>query len=86
MNKTVLIRTRIEPDLKRKAERVVAAMGMDLSESIRLYLRELTINQEMPFLVRTPNAASRHAMKEAKSGKLRTYTNKDEFFRDLKLR
>ena len=86
MMKTAVVRARVEPALKKRAERVLAAMGLDISESIRLYLREITVREELPFPLRTPNAASRRALKEARSGKLKSYDDREEFYKAVGLK
>jgi DNA-damage-inducible protein J len=70
--KTTDVRSRIEPDLKDRAAEVLAQCGLNLSDAIRLFLRQVVAQQGLPFEVRTPNAVTVAAMKEARSiGKAR---------------
>ncbi len=69
MAKTETIRARVEPDLKAKAEAVLAALGMSPTEAITLFYRQVTLYRGLPFPVRIPNAATRRAMREARTGK-----------------
>ena len=70
--KTTDVRSRIEPELKDRASEVLAECGLNLSDAIRLFLRQVVAQQGLPFEVRTPNAVTVAAMKEARSmGKAR---------------
>ena len=69
MSKTAMIRARMEPDLKEEAERVLAEVGLSPTEAIRLFYRQVSLQGGLPFEVRVPNAATRAAVAEARSGK-----------------
>lgn len=81
--KTTDVRSRIEPELKDRASEVLAECGLNLSDAIRLFLRQVVAQQGLPFEVRTPNAVTVAAMKEARSmGKAR-FGAAQELFDDL---
>ncbi len=83
MTKTAMIRARMEPDLKQEAERVLAEVGLSPTEAIRLFYRQVSLHQGLPFDVRLPNAATRAALREARSGKkLKGYKNAAALIRD----
>jgi len=46
---------------------VLAECGLNLSDAIRLFLRQVVAHQGLPFEVRTPNAVTVAAMKAARS-------------------
>lgn len=69
MSKTAMIRARMEPDLKDEAEAVLAQVGLSPTEAIRLFYRQVTLRQGLPFEVRVPNAATRQAIKQARGPK-----------------
>jgi len=74
MSKTAMIRARIEPDLKDEAEQVLAQVGLTPTEAIRLFYRQIFLHGGLPFEVRVPNAATRAAVADARSGKkLKTF-------------
>lgn len=76
--KTTDVRSRIEPDLKDRATEVLAECGLKLSDAIRLFLRQVVVRQGLPFEIRTPNATTRAAMKEARSiGKVKFGTARE---------
>ena len=77
------IRSRVEPDLKQQAQDVLDKCGLNLSDAIRLFLRQVVVNKGLPFEIReTPNAATRAAIEEARGMTARFRTPK-ELFDDL---
>jgi DNA-damage-inducible protein J len=86
MNKSALVRARIEPALKRKAEKVLAELGLNASDAIHLLYRQVALHQALPFPLHTPNAATAQAIKAASQGRgIRRYRDKAELFKDLGL-
>jgi DNA-damage-inducible protein J len=69
MSKSAMIRARMEPGLKEDAEQVLAEVGLTPTEAIRLFYRQISLQGGLPFEVRVPNAATRAAIVEARSGK-----------------
>ena len=58
MKKSALVRARIEPALKRKAEKILAELGLNASDAIHLLYRQVALHQALPFPLHTPNAAT----------------------------
>jgi len=52
--KGAIVRARIEADLKVRAGEVLAANGLELSDAIRLFLRQMVLKGGLPFHVRAP--------------------------------
>ncbi len=69
MEKTQVIHARIDPSLKLASEEVFAALGLTMADAIRLFLKQVQLHEGLPFDVKIPNAASRKALKEARSRK-----------------
>jgi len=65
-NKSADVRLRLEPELKVAVNEVLADVGLNLSDAIRLFLRQVVVYRGLPFEVRQPNAATRRAVKEAR--------------------
>jgi len=51
--KKAVIRARIDADLKERAGQVLAACGLDPSEAIRLFLKQVVAHQGIPFEIRS---------------------------------
>jgi len=69
MAKTKMIRARVEPRLKHDAEEVLDKLGMTPTEAITLFYKQVTLYRGLPFPVRIPDAATRKALREARSRK-----------------
>jgi DNA-damage-inducible protein J len=53
--KTSVIHTRIDSNLKADAESVLEKIGLTSSEAVRLFYRQIELNQGIPFEVKIPN-------------------------------
>jgi DNA-damage-inducible protein J len=69
MAKTETIRARVEPELKRDAEAVLKALGLNASEAITLFYRQVALRRGLPFEIKLPNETTRAAMRDALDGK-----------------
>ncbi len=76
--KSAEIRSRIEPDLKEGASRVLAECGLNLSDAIRLFLRQVVVKNGLPFELKVPNAITRAAMEEARGRTLPHFNSVNE--------
>lgn len=52
--KSADVRTRIEPELKKSAETVLAENGLTISDAIRMFVRQVVAYGGLPFDVRFP--------------------------------
>ena len=77
------IRSRIEPELKENATRILASCGLNVSDAVRLFLRQVVAQNGLPFEVKSPNAITRAAMEEAECGDLPRFSSVQELFDDL---
>ena len=79
MAKSETIRARVEPELKAKAEGVLAKLGMTPTEAITLFYKQVTFHRGLPFPVRIPNATTQKALRDARQGKdLKRWSSLDE--------
>jgi DNA-damage-inducible protein J len=69
MAKSETIRARVEPELKREAEAVLKALGLNASEAITLFYRQVALRRGLPFEIKLPNETTRAAMRDAIEGK-----------------
>ena len=83
MNATDIVRARIDSGTKAKAAAALAAMGLSLSDAIRMMMHRIAEEKALPFDVRAPNAASREAMAELDAGKGARFDNTEALFDDL---
>lgn len=67
--KTAFVRARMEPSIKKKAEAVLSQIGISPSEAINVFYRRIVTDKGIPFSLNVPNAETRKAIEEARSGK-----------------
>ena len=82
--KTGMIRARVSPELKAEAEGILAEIGLSSSDAIRMFYKQVTLRNGLPFEARIPNATTRKALQDAEAGRGMTdYASVDEMFEDL---
>jgi DNA-damage-inducible protein J len=64
---TTMLHVRIDEDTKERASAALDAMGLSVSDAVRVFLRRIAVEQAIPFPLKVPNAATRAAMEEARS-------------------
>ena len=83
LRKSTEIRSRIEPDLKEQSTEVLASLGLDMSDAIRLFLRQVVAVQGLPFEVRKPTPATVAAMIEAREMTPARFGSPEKLFDEL---
>ncbi len=79
MSKSETIRARVEPELKQEAEAVLSALGLNASQAITLFYRQVALRRALPFEVKLPNETTRAAMRQALEGEgLTEWTDLEE--------
>lgn len=62
-----IIRSRIDANIKVKATKLFAHMGLSMSDAIRLFLYQSVAEKALPFRVQIPNAKTAATLKEIRS-------------------
>jgi DNA-damage-inducible protein J len=62
---------------------VLAAMGLTVSDAVRLMLTRVAHDKALPFEPLIPNAETVAAMREARAGNLKSYQSVDALMADL---
>ena len=83
MSADTVVRARIDSDTKVRATEVLDAMGLSMSDAIRLLLLRVADEKQLPFAVQVPNTRTVKAMKELHEGKGKRFGSAEELFRDL---
>jgi DNA-damage-inducible protein J len=65
-----LVQTRIDGAIKKEAAAVLAAMGLTVSDAVRMMLTKVAHEHALPFDPLIPNATTIAAMMEARAGNL----------------
>ena len=90
MAKSENINIRIEPELKKEAEQTLDYLGLTMAEAIKLFLKQVTLTDSIPFKIEVPkyNKETLAAMDEVKEmmkhpEKYKSYDTVDELMEDL---
>ena len=77
------VRARIDSATKARAEGALAAMGLSVSDAIRLLMLRVADERRLPFDVKAPNATTRKAMAELRARKGRRLSSVKALMDDL---
>lgn len=83
MRTDTYVRARIDTATKERAADALEAMGLSISDAIRLLMLRVADERRLPFEVRVPNAATRKAMAELEAGKGKRFRDIDSLMEDL---
>ncbi len=83
MGADTVVRARIDSDTKTRATEALQAMGLSVSDAIRLMLLRVAEEKRLPFTVQVPNASTAKAMEELDEGKGKRFESAEELFQDL---
>ena len=64
---TSMVHVRVDELLKAQATETLAAMGLSVSDAVRVFLTRVVAEQQLPFALTAPNAETRAAMAEART-------------------
>ena len=65
MATTSMVHIRVDDQIKVQAKETLAAMGLSVSDAVRVFLMRVVADKQMPFALKAPNEATRAAMVEA---------------------
>ena len=65
MSATRMVHVRVSEEIKDQATETLAAMGLSVSDAVRVFLTRVVADKQFPFDIKAPNAKTRAAMAEA---------------------
>jgi len=77
------VRARIDAKTKKRATDALEAMGLSISDAIRLLMLRIADERCLPFEVKVPNAVTREAMAELEAGKGKRFASVEALMADL---
>jgi DNA-damage-inducible protein J len=77
------VRARIDRATKERAADALAALGLSISDAIRLLMLRIVDERRLPFEVKGPRATTREAIAELEPGKGKRFTSTDALMADL---
>ena len=82
--KTSVIHTRIDSNLKADAESILEKIGLTSSEAVRLFYRQIELNQGIPFDVKIPNKLTVETLAKSDRGEdVHSAKDADDLFDQL---
>ena len=84
MIKSTTIQARIDPDVKKDAQKILGQLHISMSEAISMYLTQITLHNGIPFEIKIPNDLTEKTLKESVAGtNILKADNVDGLFREL---
>ena len=78
-----VVRARIDSATKQKATQLFHAMGITVSDAIRMMLVQAVAEKALPFEVKSPNAETVAALQASRAGEVTRVASVDDLFADL---
>lgn len=66
MAHSTMLHVRVDDETKTQASEALAAMGLSVSDAVRILLKRVVNDQAFPLELKVPNAQTRAAMEEAR--------------------
>jgi DNA-damage-inducible protein J len=83
MAATEMVHVRIDRRVKAKAAKTLSAMGLSVSDAVRVLLTRVATEKALPFEVKVPNTTTAAAMREARKGGLSSFDSASDVLADL---
>jgi DNA-damage-inducible protein J len=82
-NADTYVRARIDKATKERAADALEAMGLSISDAIRMLMLRIADERRLPFEVKVPNATTRKATAELEAGKGKSFNSVEALMTDL---
>ena len=63
---TTMVHVRVDEKIKAQATKALTAMGLSVSDAVRVFLTRVAADKQLPFALKVPNAETRAAIAEAR--------------------
>lgn len=67
MAQSTMLHVRVDDEIKAQASEALAAMGLSVSDAVRILLKRVVDDQAFPLELKVPNAETRAAMQDARA-------------------
>ncbi len=87
MATTTMVHVRVDDETKTQAAEALEALGLSISDAVRIFLKRVVAEQAMPLELKVPNAETRAAMEESRAiirARRARFASATELFDDLK--
>ena len=87
MARTDNINIRIEPKLKKEVEETLNELGMNITDAVTIFFKQIIMTESIPFMIKKPrlNAETIKAIEDAEKGinLSKGYSDLEEMWNDL---
>jgi len=84
MSKTAIIRARIEPELKERAESIFRRLGVSTTQAIAMFYKQVTLRKGIPFDIAIPNETTQRTFEATDAGRdIILCKNAEDMFKKL---
>ena len=86
MATSTMIHVRIDEKIKKEATETLEDIGLSVSDAVRVFLKRVVADKQLPFELKVPNSTTRRAMEEADEivhSKSSRYQNGSDLIGDL---
>lgn len=84
MSKSAVVRARVEPELKEHAEAIFRKLGLNTTQAITMFYKQVGLCNGLPFDVRIPNKETLKAFEDTEKGEgLTRYDTAQDMYDDL---
>ncbi len=80
---TTMVHVRLDEKVKAGATKALSAMGMSVSDAVRILLVRVAAEKALPFDVKVPNQTTVRAMTAADRGKGKRFKSAEALLKDL---
>jgi DNA-damage-inducible protein J len=80
---TTMVHVRVDEKVKEEAAKTLAAMGMSVSDAVRMLLVRVAAEKALPFEVKVPNTTTVKAMRAADRGEGKRFKTTKALLEDL---
>jgi DNA-damage-inducible protein J len=82
---TTMVHIRVDEKVKERAAKTLSAMGLSVSDAVRILLVRVAAEKALPFEVKVPNRTTVKAIEAADRGEGKRYKSAGELFKDLEI-
>ncbi len=84
MSKTATIQTRVDPQVKKEAQKILKKLGITMSEAISMYLSQIALQRGVPFELKVPNKLTATTLQESEDEQnLHSVSSTEQLFQEL---
>lgn len=86
MTRSTMLHVRVDDEIKAQAGEALAAIGLSVSDAVRILLKRVVNDQAFPLELKVPNAQTRAAAEEARAimkDRAARFESADALFDDL---